>query len=539
MAAIIEEFAGLVGWEVDDSELADNQELVDRTAQSYTSFSRVLKVVATALAGAFAIGLNKTTAEMDALAKSVFVATDTIAAIAQVTEIAGFTFESVIDLAEELNNKLGESKGVKEMTAVKEATKILGLTFEDLNKQSPEKQFIAVLNAAKNLEDQQKAVAAADILLGAEANRIVGVLRQEEGTIEDVIKRFKELNFLTDEGRKGATEFTKETGKLTTSIGSLGRQIFGLIGQALVPLLKSFNELIANNKELISKALLTFFENLNSILIVTAGAMGVLFLLRLPALFLTISTAVSTMAAAFFAFNVSALLIPALIAAAAIAVGLLIEDLVVFFQGGDSALGRLLDRFPMIKTAAIALGDVFKEVARIIVVGFTKTVDDIVALFSFILDIPNQIVKAFESIDFKALIPDFVQDFLGEITVTDFPAATQAVAQEQRRLFIPRSEELEEQPLLTPRSEELAAMLPAADQPINVGPLTPGATLLPQSGLTSTTNAPTSIEQNIDAPIIIQQMPGESAEDLASRVSGSLGKEVANAVRQLDNGIER
>lgn len=516
--AIVEEFAGLVGWKVDDSELVKNQQVVDKTEKSYVSFARVLQVAAAALSGVLLTSVNRTTTEMNQLSKSVFIATDTIGAIAQVASLAGFSFESVIDLAEELNNKLGESKGIEEMTAVKEATDILGLSFEKLNKQSPEEQFLAVLNAAKMLEDQQLAVSAADILLGAEANRIVGILREEEGTIEDLIARFRELNFLTEEGKEGATEFTRESGKLGDSLGSLSRQIFGLIGKALVPMLKLFNEVIAANKDAISEALLTFFENLNRILIVLAGSFGALLALRIPVLFALAATAVKGLALSFTTglipaialFNASALLIPALIAAAVIAVGLLVEDLVVFFQGGDSALGRFLDKFPFLGEAARTLGAVFKEVF-----------DGIIATFNFLFELPGKLFDAIAGFDFRAALPDFLNDFLNNITVTSLPTATQTTPEVATNLF---------------------RQVATGGGAINAGALGGGGAgqvTTPQGNFTTSSNSTSTIEQNINAPITIQQLPGESSQELAGRVSDGLGRQAANAVRQLNNGIER
>lgn len=523
--SIIEEFVGLVGWQVDDSELLENEKNVEKTERTYLSFNKVLQATAAVLSGVLLVATNKSTTEMDQLAKSVFISTGTIGALAQAVEVAGFTFDNVIDLAEELNNKLGESKGIEEMTAVKEATDILGLSFEKLNKQSPEEQFLAVLNAAKMLEDQQLAVSAADILLGAEANRIIGVLRQEEGTIEDLVARFRELNFLTEEGRDGAGEFTKESNKLGNSLGSLSRQIAGLLGKAITPLIQGINEFIAANKEVVSQALLTFFENFNRILIVIAGSLGFLLALKIPVLFLAISSAMSSAVVAMsalvtawlngslavLALNASMLLIPVLIAAAAIAIGLLVEDIVTFFQGGDSAIGRFLERFPIVGAAARTLGAIFSNVFD----GILFVIDRVTTAFMDVLTLRDLLVDSIASIDFEGLIPDFVKDLISNVTVTDFPTATQPVAETPRRFF-------------------------QQETPVNLQGVEPQAPLAtPAGNLSNTSNVATNFEQTNAVEININQQPGESGEDLAGRINDGLAREVANAVRELNNGVER
>lgn len=196
---------------------------------------------------------NKSSVEAEQLANSVGFNVDKLEGIAGAVAPAGFQLDNVVDLIEEMNNKLGESAGLKDtITPVKESLAILGLRFKDIINLSPEKQFEAITNAALKMKDAQKAAAAADILLGGEANKIIGVLRQQGGTIEEIIAQQERLNFRTEESRKGAADYVRQMQLTTKAASSLGAEISGLAGKHLAPLLKKLTDWAAANKQIIA-----------------------------------------------------------------------------------------------------------------------------------------------------------------------------------------------------------------------------------------------------------------------------------------------
>ncbi len=116
-----------------------------------------------AVAGTALTLINKATTETDLLARSVQVSTGTIDGLTHALRGAGFETEDVISLVEEMNNKLGESAGLQEITPVTESLGILGLSFERIKDLSPEEQFLAITDAALKMEDAQKAAADDDL----------------------------------------------------------------------------------------------------------------------------------------------------------------------------------------------------------------------------------------------------------------------------------------------------------------------------------------------------------------------------------------
>lgn len=173
---------------------------------------------------------------------------------------AGFELDNIVDLIEEMNNKLGESAGLKEITPVTESLGILGLKFKDLQKLKPEQQFKKIADAALQMEDAQKAAAAADILMGGEANKLIGILRQQGRTVDEIIAKQQKYNARTDEGRQGAVKFADQMGKTLNLIRSLADEIAGLVGGNLTPMLAKFTEFVRLNQKLIKTKILDFFE---------------------------------------------------------------------------------------------------------------------------------------------------------------------------------------------------------------------------------------------------------------------------------------
>jgi hypothetical protein len=253
--AIVEEFVAWLGWEVDDEELKDFEKDLQDLDQIVKGVAGAVAVATAAVTG-FLVVQNQQTAQTQALANAYGVTAEFLEAMGGAVKGLGFDVENVGDIIEEMNNKIGESKGLaKPMSAVADATKILGLNWKEIKDLDPGAQLIEILDAAIKLEDQQKAVAAVDILAGAEANRIVGFLRSQDESLRDIIARQFQLNQLTEEGRKGAVMWTAALGEMTTVGGSLLQQFAGLVGEGLTPLITELTNLVIENKEVVKVGL--------------------------------------------------------------------------------------------------------------------------------------------------------------------------------------------------------------------------------------------------------------------------------------------
>ncbi|WP_421902172.1 phage tail tape measure protein [Maridesulfovibrio sp.] len=206
---------------------------------------------ATVVAGAAAVGTavtmaNQATGEQVKLARALGVSAEEFQAWGGIAKEAGFEVDTVGDLIEEMNNKLGESAGLEEITPVKESLEMLGLSFEELQGIAPEEQFKRIAEAIKAMPDGQQASAAADILMGGEANKFFGYLRTRKEGVDEIIAQQKRLNVLSEEGRKGAADYNTAFSQMSTVVGSVAAEISGLIGGALAPLISEYAPKLAD-----------------------------------------------------------------------------------------------------------------------------------------------------------------------------------------------------------------------------------------------------------------------------------------------------
>jgi plasmid maintenance system antidote protein VapI len=265
MTVKIEEFVAHLGWEVDPGDLEEFDKQVNKITDTFKKVAVAIGA-ATAAVTALIVHTNKETAEMANLAKSVGITVDNLQAITGVVSEMGLNFENVIDLVEEMNNKIGEKKGLGQFTAVEESMKLLNLQFKDLEDLEPDQQFIKILDAAARLDDQQRAVSAVDMLFGGEANKILGFIREMDMSLEEIIERRKQLNFLSQEGVDGAVSFNRALTETKGIVGSVWAQFSGLVGEALKPLLEEFNEWVIQNRELIKTKVAEWAEKVSDFL---------------------------------------------------------------------------------------------------------------------------------------------------------------------------------------------------------------------------------------------------------------------------------
>lgn len=227
-----------------------------KSAQGIAALSTALVV------GAGAV--NQMKLESDNMTRAMGGNIETAEAVTSAIKSIGLGAENVTDLYEEMNNKLGESAGIEEITAVTESLGILGLQFNEIKKLSPDEQFKAITDAALKMEDATQAAAAADILMGGEANKIISTLRMQGKSMEDITKNYQMMNFRTDQSRKGAEDMAKAQSTTAKIIGSLTQEVSGLIGKALAPMITKFNEFMINNKELISQNIDKLFNSIGN-----------------------------------------------------------------------------------------------------------------------------------------------------------------------------------------------------------------------------------------------------------------------------------
>jgi len=440
VTTVIEKFVAEVVWDVDPEGLEE----FNKQAEGVLKVGKAIAGVVAGAIGAFtglAAVVNETTSRNTQLAKSVGIAAESLEAYEGIFKRIGFEADNVVDLVEEMNNKLGELKGLKKMSSAEDALKLLNIQFKDLRDLAPEEQFEMILGAAKDLGDQQVAVSAVDMLMGGEANKIVGYLRTYDDSLEDLIQRQKDLNLLTEEGREGAERWAFVWGDMRTLVGSLVASFSGLLGEALAPLVEESIQWVIQNKELIKIKVRDWVEQVRRaiefLVSVGKGVLGVtdavggltnalkllgitiaaLQIYKFAGALQVVITGLNGASVATAAFKAALMgLKTAGIVGLFVLAALALEDLYTTLTGGESAFAPLHDAIGKFLAEDVAafiaglLGMDPDELNLTIVEFFTQTIPDAY----------NWMVA-----DFEAAIANFVNFFttIWDALSTDFTAA--------------------------------------------------------------------------------------------------------------------
>lgn len=210
----------------------------------------------------FVTETNKANAEMANMSKAMGISVDMTRAMDGVLANSTMNWENFTDQIEEMRNKFGEMKGAGEMKKLTEALDVANLKWKDLKNLSPEKQYIKIMDTLVKMKDAQKAAFVADEIFGGEGNKITGLLRARGQTMTEVIEAYQKYNFYTKEGQKASEDFNKAIAPLSQIAQSVKSQLAGMIGAALIPLVKNTTDWAAANKDLIQSKIAEYAQKI-------------------------------------------------------------------------------------------------------------------------------------------------------------------------------------------------------------------------------------------------------------------------------------
>lgn len=185
--------------------------------------------------GAELTNTNVSTAAQAKLAKSLGISGDALTAWSSLAKEAGLGGDSFGGMMKHLTTKIGESKKLGNGKPFGGALEALGLSFNDLEKMTPEQQFKTIASSLKNLDDVQLAQSLSQKIFAGDAGQFFGHLRTLKGGIDDIYSEQVKLNMLTDEGSDGAEKYAKAMSRMGTVVSTAKEEFCGLIGGALEP----------------------------------------------------------------------------------------------------------------------------------------------------------------------------------------------------------------------------------------------------------------------------------------------------------------
>lgn len=370
---IIDELLVKLGFSADDKALKSFKEGLNGVAKSALKFTAVIEGAGIALS-AFLTTTLKGVDEQAKFAREVGI---TVEQLQELEFAANKTGGSNQDLERSLR---GVNRAVSQARdGVGSAVQVFGRLGISLSQNGQIKSTVQVLedfsDRIRTLSPQQQTDFAQQI--GISRSTLL-LLKEGRIGIEELREEARRLGVVSTEDAKKAEEFTDAMRALRQVTRTLFATIATGLAPALTKLTDQLTELFLANKELITQNITQFIEFslraflfLNSVLSKVVGFMSKVVdavgglrnafeLLAIGAAvigFLRVIRILNVMRKAFLAAGAAAAILDGAAAAIPIAIAagvaiavLAIQDLITYFRGGESAVGKLIDKIDILKS---------------------------------------------------------------------------------------------------------------------------------------------------------------------------------------------
>jgi len=330
--AALRELAIILGVEVDEEALDDAESSLAEFKENAAKYA----LAAVAALGTAAIAIVETGRHMavaiDSGARQLGISRQEFQQWSAVAESAGAEGDKIIDVMANLQEK-ARGVALDPNGAMAETFERLGVAARDANGQIRGGPALIrdVANALARMGPGTEQTATAMELFGDAGRELIPVLGQGSAAIDQVIADFDRLGGgLDDEAIESSLEFNRSLLTLKNTVGG-----------ALSPILRALNPIVTSLAETFTEAAAAFralaerSTVLRTAMIALAlgGIAGVT-----AALYMSLPAIVAWMIA-WAPFIATVLLVAGTVALLALAM----DDLITFLEGGDSALGDLLD----------------------------------------------------------------------------------------------------------------------------------------------------------------------------------------------------
>ena len=405
---IIDELITILGFDIQDMSKLDKYK---SSIKQGISELKSMATVATATMGVMLAGItsvNNETTKMTNLSEAMGVDINLVQGLGHAVKSIGLDYEHVTDLAEELNNKIGESKSIyqdwlkgdklegkklKLVGGVEDSFK--GLDFSIIDKKfkgldlehqfklfsskNATEQLKLVMDTASKMKDAQKAASMVDILLGGEANKILSLLRSKHMTLSELIKAQEKMNFLDKEGIAGAKAYSAEISNAKGIWHTIIQQFSGIMGKYLTPIVKKTDEWITAHKKIIQVDIKKYVVVIIDVFRRLFHVVGMVWrgIDKLAQSFGGWSSIMPILATIIAYFNPWKMAIVGIL--------LVLDDLYAYFNGGSSVIGRFIayfkQNFPILNSIVESLGDVFYDIFSLFGALYNALIRPVLDLF--------------------------------------------------------------------------------------------------------------------------------------------------------------
>lgn len=398
---IVRELVTRLGFDADDRSVQS----YDRTVKDLRASLLRVVAAATAVSGAL-FGLAQASAsygdEVAKTSRQLGISTDALQAYRFAFERAGVSSQELTSNLERFQRRLGQAQ--QGTGAAADAYRQLGFEIEGARFQGvqTEEAFREVIHRIADLDSETRQAAVASDLFGRSGMRLVGAIRDMDGDIDGLVDRFKELHGgLGDAELAMAEDFQDAMLDMRTAVNGLRLQLGAELMPAIAAIVEGITDWVVANREIIMQRMsavinglrvaimalwtaLSAFVSLLSLAVDHLGgfervatlaglALAVLVSARMVTGVINLTRALRSAAIAMAAFQLSASIIPLLIAAIGVAAYLILTDIHGWMQGHPSAIEGVIgkyeeweDTIEQIKWLVDQLGAAWNTVAGII-----------------------------------------------------------------------------------------------------------------------------------------------------------------------------
>lgn len=197
----------------------------------------------------------------------------------------------------------------------------------------------------------------------------IRLLQKGPDAIRDLQKEALALGVTTAEDAEIAADFQDSL----TDLWAIAKQGARLVARQVAPVLKDmvgiFSDWWKTNRELIEQNIPDFIDKLTTAFRYLSIAVGAFIAYNLASTLITLIGLTRGLAVSTLLLNGAILLLPALVFAVATAFVALMEDAAVFFEGGESFIGDMLDKYPRwateLRTVAAVFGTMWDLTSKI------------------------------------------------------------------------------------------------------------------------------------------------------------------------------
>ena len=260
-----------------------------------------------------------------------------------------------------------------------------------------------MLEISKSFEglDKSKQIELADKLGIRDSIRL---LQQGPSAIKELTDEAQALGVTTAQDAAIAAEFQDSLTNLWRVVKQVSRVLSKVFAPVLNSIVTSFVDWWKINKDIIEQNIPVWIERITLALKFLSAAVGVFLAMKLVGHLAALASIMKTVSVSALIMNGAIMALPALIAGVISGFILLAEDAKVFFEGGESFIGDMLEKYPKWAEEITAVAAVFATIADVtsmVFDGWSKIFD----LFS------NSTLD--DVIDTLGNIPGFLGDVTG------------------------------------------------------------------------------------------------------------------------------